>query len=102
MKTLQNNRGITLIETLFAAIGLAIMATALYPDDISTQVAENVQSSVTVHNAALLDRQKQVEGAVFTLSEVVSRVSIAPSASSAYSSQTVRTVANTTATQDCP
>jgi hypothetical protein len=75
MKNLKNNRGITLIETLFAAVGLAIMATALYPDDISTQVASNVQSAVEVHNAALANRNTQIAGALETMQSFVDSVS---------------------------
>ncbi len=75
MKTLNNTKGITLIETLFAAIGLAIMATAMYPDDISTQVASNVQSAVEVHNAALANRNTQIAGALGTMQSIVDSVS---------------------------
>ena len=71
MKALKNNKGITLIETLFAAIALAIMATAMYPSDNSTQIAANVQAAVDVHNAALTNRENQVAGAFSTLDGIV-------------------------------
>jgi Tfp pilus assembly protein PilE len=71
MKILSNHKGITLIETLFAAIALAIMATAMYPTDNSTEIAANVQSAVDVHNTQLQSRQSQVAGAFQTLDGIV-------------------------------
>ncbi len=71
MKTLKNSKGITLIETLFAAIALAIMATAMYPTDNSTEIAANVQAAVDVHNTQLDSRQTQVSGAFMTLDGIV-------------------------------
>jgi hypothetical protein len=71
MKSLNNSKGITLIETLFAAIGLALMATAMYPTDNSTEIAGNVQSAVDVHNNELENRSGQVAGAFQTLDGIV-------------------------------
>ena len=85
MKALKNNKGITLIETLFAAIALAIMATAMYPSDNSTEIAANVQAAVDVHNTALANRQEQVAGAFNTLDAIVNGSGLINSASTGSS-----------------